>query len=978
MDLDSIPLGKDCILHMSVTKRHFTRSANFIGETVRAGGINDENQDIEREITPRFVSPEALDIFKHSKYDSANKDHDRIPLKVQKERTIGATTNNGNYTYNVGEEKSPSSDNDFNLRLNEDYQNKFHRISIGDWSFIDTIGQGSMGKVKLAENMKTNEVVAVKVVNRALKVFLIKQKSLSQPRTKRELYEREKKLQKEVSRDQRTIREAALGQIMNHPNICKLHDLYILSNHYYLMFEYISGGQLLDYIIQNGLLKEQKAQEFSRTIASVLNYLHQNNIVHRDLKIENIMIDKNGELKVIDFGLSNFYSPRSLLKTYCGSLYFAAPELLKATPYIGPEIDIWSFGVVIYVLVCGKVPFDDENSNLLHEKIKRGKVTYPDFISSEAKSLLKKMLIVDPIERASLKEVMSHKWLTKQFSEPIESYLPLRVPLTRDSLDMSIIEEMLRLELIENVEDSKRLLLDLISERNYIELSKEHWKILNSYNSSLVFHNEFPTTAYHPLLSKYYLTSEMLLHKQKIHERERNKSVQDQSLYSYQSDLKQSVNHGTSSLVNDVQSNYNTEGFLPFKLKKTSEPHVSPTRKTHFDPSVDYVSDNNNEDKNINKINKFENKKNRESNKDKHKIGRLFRRLSLSLHNRNGYSQNTQESMDSKMTSKHTRAFSDLPKTNISTGNKMCAKIDIEKKPKTGISQHTNTKQFNNNAVRSKSVGNDRHLQLLNVSRSNNHDPKNSDEILEEEVLSRALIAPPGSIPSIEYPGSLFINGLFSVQTTSSKPLPIVRYKIIKALNDLHINFQEVRGGFNCIITLNTEIVNTNISNSDVSSPINDRTENNPIIDIVDTRSHSSSSSTSIEHLNHTSDTLHQSIPEFRVEQKENNNSIRHDNTMTPLSPISPVTTDFSPINIGRTVSSSKQETMSSSPLSSRLKWNIIPLSTIERGDHVIKFEVDIVKIRFLGLAGIHLKKISGDSWLYKEIAAELIKKMKL
>lgn len=112
-----------------------------------------------------------------------------------------------------------------------------------------------------------------------------------------------------------------------------------------------------------------------------LDYCHRNSIVHRDLKIENILITNHEEIKIIDFGLSNIYSPSRLLNTFCGSLYFAAPELLQARNYTGPEVDVWSFGVVLYVLVCGRVPFDDTSLPALHQKIKSGHVEYPDHLS---------------------------------------------------------------------------------------------------------------------------------------------------------------------------------------------------------------------------------------------------------------------------------------------------------------------------------------------------------------------------------------------------------------------------------------------------------------------------------------------------------------------------------------------------------------------------------------------------------------------
>lgn len=114
----------------------------------------------------------------------------------------------------------------------------------------------------------------------------------------------------------------------------------------------------------------------------VLDYCHRNSIVHRDLKVENILISSDGTIKVIDFGLSNLFSPTSQLSTFCGSLYFAAPELLEGKLYVGPEVDVWSFGIVLYVLVCGQVPFDDPTMQGMHAKVKRGHVDYPSFLSS--------------------------------------------------------------------------------------------------------------------------------------------------------------------------------------------------------------------------------------------------------------------------------------------------------------------------------------------------------------------------------------------------------------------------------------------------------------------------------------------------------------------------------------------------------------------------------------------------------------------
>nr|POE56101.1 protein kinase kin1 [Quercus suber] len=237
----------------------------------------------------------------------------------------------------------------------------------GHWELGKTIGAGSMGKVKLARNKETGEQVAVKIVPR--------QSTDGEHRTPAE---RERA---EHSKEIRTAREAAIVSLVDHPYICGMRDVVRTNYHWYMLFEHVNGGQMLDYIISHGRLKEKQARKFGRQIASALDYCHRNSIVHRDLKIENILISKSGDIKIIDFGLSNLFSPKNFLKTFCGSLYFAAPELLQAKQYTGPEVDVWSFGIVLYVLVCGKVPFDDQSMPQLHAKIKRGHVDYPPWLS---------------------------------------------------------------------------------------------------------------------------------------------------------------------------------------------------------------------------------------------------------------------------------------------------------------------------------------------------------------------------------------------------------------------------------------------------------------------------------------------------------------------------------------------------------------------------------------------------------------------
>ncbi|KAK2001254.1 Pkinase-domain-containing protein [Colletotrichum falcatum] len=297
----------------------------------------------------------------------------------------------------------------------------------GKWILGKTIGAGSMGKVKLARKEDTGEQVACKIIPRG--------STEDGHQTKAD------KERADQSKEIRTAREAAIVTLLSHPNICGMRDVVRTNYHWYMLCEYVNGGQMLDYIISHGKLKEKQARKFSRQIASALDYCHRNSIVHRDLKIENILISKNGDIKIIDFGLSNLFAPRGHLKTFCGSLYFAAPELLQARAYTGPEVDVWSFGIVLYVLVCGKVPFDDQSMPALHAKIKKGLVDYPSWLSSECKHLLSRMLVTDPKQRATMQEVMSHPWMIKGYSGPPDNGLPPREPLTLP-LDSDVVNAM--------------------------------------------------------------------------------------------------------------------------------------------------------------------------------------------------------------------------------------------------------------------------------------------------------------------------------------------------------------------------------------------------------------------------------------------------------------------------------------------------------------------------------------------------------
>lgn len=364
---------------------------------------------------------------------------------------------------------------------------------LGDYTLSKTLGAGSMGKVKLATHNVTGEKFAVKILPRMHPAAAAAQAQANGASPEAIA----KQASKDASKETRTLREAALSMLLHHPYICGMREMIIHQHHYYMVTEYVNGGQMLDYIISHGRLRERVARKFARQIGSALEYCHRNNVVHRDLKIENILISQSGNIKIIDFGLSNLYDPTTHLATFCGSLYFAAPELLNARVYTGPEVDVWSFGVVLYVLVCGKVPFDDQSMPALHAKIKRGLVEYPVWLSAECKHLLSRMLVTNPAARASLHEVLSHPWMVRGFDGPPPSYLVQREPLRADDLDRQVIRGMKGFEFGTEEEIEEKLIHILESETylKALQLWEQRRHPLNGRTSSGKWDSSFSTSS---------------------------------------------------------------------------------------------------------------------------------------------------------------------------------------------------------------------------------------------------------------------------------------------------------------------------------------------------------------------------------------------------------------------------------------------------------------------------------------------------
>ncbi|ESO11649.1 hypothetical protein HELRODRAFT_71411 [Helobdella robusta] len=273
---------------------------------------------------------------------------------------------------------------------------------IGKYRLMKTIGKGNFAKVKLAKHIPTDREVAIKIID---------------------------KTQLNSTSLQKLFREVRIMKVLDHPNIVKLYEVIETEKTLFLVMEYASGGEVFDYLVAHGRMKEKEARAKFRQIVSAVEYCHQKNIVHRDLKAENLLLDADLNIKIADFGFSNEFTTGNKLDTFCGSPPYAAPELFQGKKYDGPEVDVWSLGVILYTLVSGSLPFDGQNLKELRERVLRGKYRIPFYMSTDCESLLKKFLILNPLKRASLEAIMKDKWMGMGFDDELKPYIEVKKDL---------------------------------------------------------------------------------------------------------------------------------------------------------------------------------------------------------------------------------------------------------------------------------------------------------------------------------------------------------------------------------------------------------------------------------------------------------------------------------------------------------------------------------------------------------------------
>ncbi|ERM99197.1 hypothetical protein AMTRI_Chr02g212040 [Amborella trichopoda] len=270
------------------------------------------------------------------------------------------------------------------------------RTRVGKYELGRTLGEGTFAKVKFARNVETGNNVAIKILD---KEKVLRHKMIGQIK-----------------------REISTMKLIKHPNVIQMHEVMASKTKIYIVMEFVTGGELFDKIVNHGRLKEDEARKYFQQLINAVDYCHSRGVYHRDLKPENLLLDSSGVLKVSDFGLSALAQQvrgDGLLHTTCGTPNYVAPEVINDKGYDGAKADLWSCGVILFVLMAGYLPFEESNLMSLYKRIFKADFTCPSWFSSSAKKLIKRILDPNPKTRVTIAEVIENEWFKKGYKPPV-------------------------------------------------------------------------------------------------------------------------------------------------------------------------------------------------------------------------------------------------------------------------------------------------------------------------------------------------------------------------------------------------------------------------------------------------------------------------------------------------------------------------------------------------------------------------------
>ncbi|KAL2327519.1 hypothetical protein Fmac_020946 [Flemingia macrophylla] len=266
----------------------------------------------------------------------------------------------------------------------------------GKYELGKTLGEGNFGKVKLARDMNSGKLFAVKILEKS-KII-------------------------DLNNTDKIKREICTLKLLKHPNVVRLHEVLASKTKIYMVLEYVNGGELFDKIASKGKLQEAEGRNIFQQLIDCVSFCHSKGVFHRDLKLENVLMDTKGNIKITDFNLSalpQHFRADGLLHTTCGSPNYVAPEILANKGYDGATSDIWSCGVILYVILTGYLPFDDRNLAVLYQKIFKGDVQMPRWLSPGSQNIIKRMLDPNPKTRITMAMIKEDEWFKESYTPAI-------------------------------------------------------------------------------------------------------------------------------------------------------------------------------------------------------------------------------------------------------------------------------------------------------------------------------------------------------------------------------------------------------------------------------------------------------------------------------------------------------------------------------------------------------------------------------
>ena len=457
-------------------------------------------------------------------------------------------------------ESSPSCpfiDFDISEKLDGNISKKEKEYKIGNYLIKKTLGEGTFGKVKLGIYLPNEEKVAIKILEKG------------------RIIEKDDEI--------RIKREFEMLSLFNHPNIILVAEIFESKDSFYSVMEYCEGGELFNYIIKKHRLSDEESSFYFYQLINGLEYIHSLGIVHRDLKPENLLLTKEHLLKIIDFGLSNYFE-NDLLSTPCGSPCYASPEMIAGKKYNGFKIDIWSSGIILYAMLCGFLPFEDKDNDILFEKIMECKIIFPDFISKEAKDLIEKILINDPDIRISIPEIKKHPFYLKGktiFEQKFNVY-----QITKDMNN--------KISFIENI-DINQILNKLNSKENNnkidIENIEKKEKILEENLIKEIIHKQNQKEKKEEKKEKKDINNQKIT-EIKLNYLNKKKGESEIKKQNLKENTKQIIekkeNKGNESEINKI-TNYSFKKNDKNEIFEIEQGNISNNLKTEFDENINYL-----------------------------------------------------------------------------------------------------------------------------------------------------------------------------------------------------------------------------------------------------------------------------------------------------------------------------------------------------------------------------------------------------